>query len=105
LEKARVRANKELSHLTRARKSGSPPDKAWHTDDLLGEIATIAKEFVAKASDKKLHPKVREFLNQPRDRAVIWVKDNVTYSNVAVTVTGTSPVELFSQSTATRLKY
>ncbi len=104
LEKARERANKEMSHLTQARKSGSPPDKAWLTDDLLGEIATIAKEFAAKASDKKLHPKVREFLNQPRDKALFWVKDNVSYSNVAAPVSTVSSVNNFAHSTATRLK-
>jgi hypothetical protein len=56
LDTAKTRANKELSHLTQARKSGNPPDKWWQVDVLLQEIEAIAKEFALKASDKKLHP-------------------------------------------------
>ncbi len=58
LTNAHRRANKELSHLTRARISGSPPEKAWDTAALLKEIDTVAKEFAARAATTKLHPDV-----------------------------------------------
>jgi len=84
LQKARIRVNKELSHLTQARISGSPPEKEWDTAALLKEIDTVAKEFAAKASAKKLHPDVRKFLNLAPDTMVKWISDNVSHSNVAL---------------------
>ena len=84
LTKAHERANKELSHLTQARISGNPPEKAWDTYGLLNEIAAVAGEFAAKASQKKLHPKVREFLQLQPEKMRHWIADNITHSNVAV---------------------
>src|SRR5271169_4802694 len=84
LTKAQERANKELSHLTQARISGSPPEKAWDTYGLLKEIAAVAKEFAFKASQKKLHPMVREFLQLQPEQMLLWIADNVTHMNVAV---------------------
>jgi hypothetical protein len=49
----------------------------------IGSPAPVAKEFVAKASTKKLHPKVREFLNVRSSEKVLWVGEHVTHSNVA----------------------
>lgn len=83
LEKARIRVNKELSHLTQSRKSGSPPEKKWETVALLKDIDVIAKDFATKASGKKLHAKVREFLHVAQDAKLVWIGDNVTHSNVA----------------------
>jgi hypothetical protein len=83
LTKAHQRANKELNHLTQARISGSPPEKAWDTAALLKEIDLVAKVFAAKASTKKLHPEVRKFLNLAPEATLKWIADNVTHSNVA----------------------
>lgn len=101
LTKAHQRANKELNHLTQARISGSPPEKAWDTAALRKDIETVAKDFAGKASEKKLHPKVREFLQLRSDEMLIWVEKNVTHSNVSSNVViSTSAV---SASTATQL--
>jgi hypothetical protein len=86
LTKAHQRANKELSHLTQARKSGSLPEKAWDTRGLLKEIAAVAKDFADKASQKKLHPKVREFLQLQPEQKLLWIADNVSHMNVAVSL-------------------
>jgi uncharacterized protein HemX len=60
----------------------------------------FAKEFALKASDKKLHPKVRESLNLPATQ-VEWIRGNVTFSNVAArSLSSTHDV-----STATVVKY
>jgi len=93
LRSALTRANEEVSHLTTGRKSGSPPEKNWDTCALLKEIAAVAKEFAAQASDKKLHPRVREFLLLPPERMLVWIGDNVTHSNVA-SQTMSSPAAL-----------
>jgi hypothetical protein len=102
LEKARGRANKELSHLTLARKTGNPPDKAWPVNELFGEIETIAKDFAAKASDRKFHAKVREFLRLPRAQGRIWIHENVTHSNVIAP--STPLLDRDALSTATVIK-
>jgi len=104
LEKARGRANKELSHLTLARKSGNPPEKAWPVNELFGEIETIAKDFAAKASDRKFHAKVREFLRLPRAEARIWIHENVIHSNVIAHNFPSTPLDRDALSTATVIK-
>jgi hypothetical protein len=83
LTAAHVRANKELHHLTQARISGSPPQKAWDTRGLRDEIEVVAKEFALNASPKKLHKKVIEFLQRPSGEMLFWIGDNVSHSNVA----------------------
>jgi hypothetical protein len=83
LTTAHERANKELSHLTQSRISGRPPEKAWDTTALLKEIGAIAQDFATKASAKKVHPKVGEFLKLPANEVRIWIGDNVPRSNVA----------------------
>jgi hypothetical protein len=87
LNKAHRRVNKELSHLTQARISGSPPEKAWDTAALLKEIDAVAKKFAAKASQKKLHPKVLEFLQVPPAATVKWLSENVSH---IIALTGAS---------------
>jgi hypothetical protein len=83
MNKLHGRASNEVSHLTTRRISGNPPEKDWHITQILGEIETVARDFAAKASDKKLHPKIREFLKQPSKEMLVWIGNNVTHSNVA----------------------
>jgi hypothetical protein len=83
LKDALRRANEEVSHLTTGRISGSPPEKAWDTTALLTEIGTVAREFATKASAKKLHSKVVEFLKLPANEVPVWLGDNVSHSNVS----------------------
>lgn len=97
LDAARVRADKELSHLSTQRKDPGDPTKPWQTDVLFGEIKAVADKFVAKASSKKLHDDVRELLNSPAHLIVNVLETHSTASNVTSgTVIG--PV---SHSTAT----
>src|SRR5208282_4243098 len=92
LGKALTRANEEVSHLTLGRKSGDMPDKLWDADGLFKEIEAVAKDFGAKASKKKLHPKVLAFLDLSNEKALVWLKTNATYSNA------TSQTVTFSSS-------
>jgi hypothetical protein len=101
LSKAHQRANKELSHLTQARISGSPPRKEWNTAALLKEIDTVAKEFAAKASTKKLHPDVLKFLNLAPHATVKWIAANVSHSNVATSFATSTTIG--NVSTATQI--
>ena len=73
LERAQIRANKEMSHLTTKRKSGSQPQKEWDVGGLSKEIWQTTKDFAAKASYKKLHPKVRELFNLPEARLLVAI--------------------------------
>jgi hypothetical protein len=92
LTAARGRADKELSHLTQSRITGKSPQKAWDTAALLKEIGAVARDFATKASAKKLHHKVVEFLNQPASEVRIWIGDNVQRSNVASHVVSSTSV-------------
>ncbi len=58
LEKARVRANKELAHLTTDRLAGSPPAKQWDFSALAGEIRPLLRLFVKHARGSALSPVV-----------------------------------------------
>lgn len=61
LERARIRANKEIAHLTTARMAGSPPDKSWNPESLSQEIAGLLQAFVATVDDQSsIHPSVRQ---------------------------------------------
>jgi hypothetical protein len=103
------RASNEVSHLTTRRISGNPPEKEWKMSEILDNIAFVAKQFAAKASDKKLHPKVREFLNLPSNEMLTWIGSNVAHSNVAAkTISGptiTAVFSAFSASTHTQIIY
>ena len=83
MNKLHGRASNEVSHLATRRISGNPPEKDWHITQILGEIETVARDFAAKASDKKLHSKIREPLKQPSKEMLVWIGNNVTHSNVA----------------------
>ncbi len=49
LEAARVRANKEIAHLTTRRIAGSPPEKGWDFAGLTAELLPLLHLFAAKA--------------------------------------------------------
>ena len=87
LEKAQIRANKEMSHLTTMRKSGSDPEKAWDVGGLSKEIWITGRNFAAKASDKKLHKRVRELLSLPEGRVLVAL-GATSYSTNTVAVIG-----------------
>ena len=87
LEEARIRADKELSHLTYKRKNEDDAEKKWDIDGLFGEIAGLAKEFVAQASEKKLHADVKELVNTPADQMVAFLGKHSYSSNVTAPVT------------------
>src|ERR1035438_5914445 len=99
-----ARANNEVSHLTINRINGNPPSKIWDTAAMVEQIEMIAKLFAAKASGKRLEPKVREFLGLPNSEMRVWIGNNVTHSNVAaqaMTVAYTLAPSLSGASTAT----
>ena len=77
------RASNEVAHLTTRRVSGSPPEKDWHTDQILQQIEPILSKFATEASRKKLHPGVREFLNVPSGERLVWIGNHVMHANVA----------------------
>src|ERR1051326_6846827 len=90
LQDARIRANKEISHLTQQRKSDQHPDKPWQVVKLWDEIYQIGKEFASKASASKLHSKVTEFFKRDAKDLKVWVASNLQYSNSTATVIQTS---------------
>ena len=61
LSTARIRAHKEVSHLTRKRFAGTPPEKGWEVPELMSEMKGVLNQFVRSASSKKLHTAVAEF--------------------------------------------
>ncbi len=58
LEAARVRANKEIAHLTTDRMAGRQPAKAWDSQGLADEIRPLLRLFVANALTTRLSPAV-----------------------------------------------
>jgi hypothetical protein len=90
----------EVEHLTRNRISGNPPEKEWNVPSSLSIIETVAKDFVAKASAKKLYSKVREFLNLHSSQMLLWIGNNVAHSNVA---SHTTVVSSQNASTANKI--
>lgn len=58
LEAARVRANKEVAHLTSQRIAGTPPEKAWDTEALAAEIRPLLQLVVAQAETTRLSSRV-----------------------------------------------
>ncbi len=60
LKNARVRANKELAHLTTNRLAGSPPAKQWEFSVLAGEISSLLHLFVKHARVNALSPDVAQ---------------------------------------------
>ena len=60
LDAARVRANKEVAHLTSKRIAGAPPEKAWDPRALVAEIRPLLQLVVANAEATRLSPGVAE---------------------------------------------
>jgi hypothetical protein len=58
LERARIRANKEIAHLTSDRIPGSPPEKAWNFSELANEIRPLLLQFAKNALTTRLSPGV-----------------------------------------------
>jgi hypothetical protein len=58
LETARVRANKEMAHLTTDRIAGSPPEKAWDFSSLATEIRLLMRLVARNALAARLSPRV-----------------------------------------------
>jgi len=56
LKTARIRANKELAHLTVTRKPDHDPDKLWNFATISGEMKPVIEAFVRLADASKLHP-------------------------------------------------
>ena len=56
LEAARVRANKEIAHLTSQRIAGAPPEKAWDPRALAAEIRPLLQLVVSKSEASRLSP-------------------------------------------------
>lgn len=105
LKDALQRANEEVAHLTTGRKNGSPPDKLWYMRENLKAIDSVAKEFALKASQNKLDPSVRGFLNLPPEKKLVWIADYVRHPNVAVTgpIVVPGPSSVNAASTATQI--
>jgi hypothetical protein len=81
LNSAHTRANKELSHLTAARKNEGDPEKPWDLAALHGEISAVAKDFANRASKTKLHEKVREFMKSTAGNVVLILGEHSHSTN------------------------
>lgn len=60
LKAARVRANKEVGHLTLKRKGPTDAGKPWPIGVYFNELRPVVEKFVATASPKKLDPTVQQ---------------------------------------------
>jgi len=58
LEHAKLRANKEMAHITTDRIAGGPPQKVWDFDGLANEIRDILLFFASNAKPTRLSPSV-----------------------------------------------
>lgn len=58
MDAARVRANKEIAHLTTDRIAGSPPAKAWDFEGLARELRPLMELVADNALPTRLSPKV-----------------------------------------------
>lgn len=85
LEESRVRANKEISHITYQRKGERDPTKPWQVGSLLHEIEALAQQFAATASRQKLHQSVITWLQaDPTIRTALIINASTSSSNTAV---------------------
>jgi hypothetical protein len=58
LKTARVRANKEIAHLTTDRITGNPPKKVWNIKSIVNEVWPLLNLFAEKALATRLSPRV-----------------------------------------------
>jgi hypothetical protein len=56
LKASRIRAHKELAHLTVTRKPDHAPDKLWDFAAISAEMKPVIEAFVRLADPNKLHP-------------------------------------------------
>lgn len=56
LETARIRANKEMAHLTTDRIAGTSAEKAWNFIDLAAEIKSLMQLFAENALATRISP-------------------------------------------------
>jgi hypothetical protein len=63
-EDAKVRADKEVSHLTLGRKDGLDASKPWQVGALFHELQPVAEHFAAAADPKKLSQAVVEWIKK-----------------------------------------
>jgi hypothetical protein len=82
LKNARVRADKELSHITEKRKDAGEKDRDWDVAGLFQEIEKIAKQFASQASEAKLHSDVKQLLGAVRPEGMI-VLGGVSHSTAS----------------------
>jgi hypothetical protein len=77
LNDARIRANKQVSHLTTERIAGEPPEKNWPVPALLGEVQDLLLKFVRDASPARLDAKIGDFVRaQPSTKRVFTISQN-----------------------------
>jgi hypothetical protein len=74
LKNARVRADKELSHITEKRKYAGEKDKDWDVAGLFREIVDIARRFASQASEAKLHSDVKQLLGADPSEVMIVLR-------------------------------
>jgi len=71
LSAARIRAHKELSHLTTGRRSEADPNKPWNVRELLRETLEALTAFGRHADPSNLHRQVSEVIVLLQERAKI----------------------------------
>ena len=59
LERAKIRADKELAHLTTARIAGTPPAKHWEPCALLRELKRVLASFAERADSNRVGVRTR----------------------------------------------
>jgi hypothetical protein len=62
LNRARIRANKELAHLTTARIAGAVPEKKWDAVVLLNELKPTLKLWLKNAKPVAVSTRVKELI-------------------------------------------
>ena len=62
LENARIRANKEIGHLTTLRQSGTPESKQWDVKKLSAELLPLIKLFAESADKVKIDSDLEDLL-------------------------------------------
>ena len=101
LKESRIRANKEISHITYQRKGERDPTKPWRVGSLLYEIEALAQQFAATASRQKLHQSVITWLQAGATmRTALIINASSSSSNTAVFSTRGGAASANNSSTA-----
>ena len=72
LHAARRRADKEVGHLTTARRDDTDPNKPWPVETLLPNIFRVLTVFVGISEGNKLDQRVRDYITV--ERASRWAQ-------------------------------